>query len=250
MPEGLLAALAMPGAGGLALTVLIAGAVRGFAGFGAALIMMPVAAALIPVPTAIVMMAVIGMLSWPILLPRAIRDCDRRESGLLGLAALLTAPLGTWVLVVVPREDLRWILAAIAALTLAALLSGWRYRARVGAGGLAGIGAAVGVLGGATGLSGPPVVLFYLAGQAGAAAVRANIIVALAIFELGVVASLFWRGLVTAEALWLGLAMALPYLVGTVAGQALFRPGNERLFRGLAYSVIGLAIVSSLPVFD
>ncbi|MWB78553.1 TSUP family transporter [Pseudooceanicola sp. 216_PA32_1] len=250
MPEGLAAAFATPGLPFLALAVLVAGLVRGFSGFGAALIMMPVAAAIMPLPVAIVMMAVVGVLSWPVLLPRALREADRSEAAILGLAALVTAPLGTWVLTAVPQEVLRWTLATIASATLLALLSGLRYRGRVSRPGVAAVGGAVGLMGGATGLSGPPAVLFYLAGQARAPAIRANVIVAFAIFEIGVIASLFARDLVTMRAIWLGLAMALPYLLGSTVGQMLFRPEREREFRLAAYVTIALAILSSLPVFD
>ncbi|WP_375691496.1 TSUP family transporter [Pseudooceanicola sp. LIPI14-2-Ac024] len=250
MPDGLALALSVPGLPILILAYLIAGLVRGFTGFGTALIVMPVAAALLPLPVAIVLLSVTGVFSWPAMLPRAWAAADKRQVGVLALAAVLTAPVGVWLLTVLERDLLRWLVALAAAVTLAALVSGWRYRGRVGWPGLGAIGGAAGVLGGATGLTGPPVILFYLAGPSGAEAVRANTILFLAALEVGIIVNLFLRDLVTVDAIWLGLLLAMPYLMGVLAGQALFDPARERLFRGLAYAVIGLAILAGLPLFD
>lgn len=250
MPEAFGVALATPGLGWLAAIYVIAGLVRGFTGFGTALIVMPVAALLIDLPTAIVILTVSGMATWPIIVPRAFREAHRREVAVLALAAIATAPVGVWLLSWVERDLLRWLVSGAAALTLAALVSGWRYRGPAPRGpGLAAIGGLAGVLGGTTGLSGPPVILFYLAGQAGVAAVRANTILFLTALDIGILANLFARGLVDMTALWLAVLMAAPYGIGVATGQRLFDPGRERGFRALAYGVIGLAILTGLPVF-
>jgi len=250
MPEALGGALATPGLTVLALTFLLAGLVRGFTGFGTALIFMPVGALFLPVPVAIVIVTVSGMLTWPLIVPRAFREADRREVAVLAGAAIVTAPLGVWMLGWVERDVLRWLVAAAAALTLAALVTGWRYRGRVRGAGLGLIGGAAGVLGGTTGLTGPPVILFYLAGRAGAAKVRANTFLFLAILDLGIMVNLVVQGLVDARAVWLAMILALPYGLAMSVGQALFRPERERLFRGLAYAVIAGAILTGLPLLD
>ncbi|OWU83268.1 hypothetical protein ATO6_19195 [Oceanicola sp. 22II-s10i] len=250
MPDGLASAFGTPGLVWLLAAFGAAGLVRGFTGFGTGLIVMPVAAVLLPVPVAILLLSVTGVFSWPAMLPRAWRGADKRQVAVLAGAALLTMPLGIWLLTILPRDLLRWLVAVAAAVTLAALVSGWRYRGRVGWPGLGAIGGAAGVLGGTTGLTGPPVILFYLAGPSGAEAVRANTILFLAALEVGIVVNLFARDLVTVEAIWLGLILAMPYLVGITIGQRLFDPARERTFRALAYAVIGLAILTGLPVFD
>jgi uncharacterized protein len=55
--------------------------------------------------------------------------------------------------------------------------------------------------------------------------------------------------LLAAEALWLGALLFLPYAVGTRAGAVLFDPERARLYRGVAYAIIGLAGVAGLPLF-
>jgi len=249
MPDALGAALAAPGLIWLALTFLIAGLVRGFTGFGTALIFMPVGAALLTLPLAVAVLAVVDLIAQPLILPRAWRKADRRQVGVLVLAAWIGAPIGVWMLTWVDDAALRWGVALVAAATLAALVSGWRYRGRVGKPGLAGIGGASGIVGGATGLAGPPVILFYLAGQVAAASVRANTILFLAAVDVVILVNLFLAGLVGAQAVVLAAVLLVPYGAGLLVGQRLFDPAYERTFRAAAYLVIAGAIVAGLPLF-
>ena len=98
---------ALPGLPWIALAFLAAGLVRGFTGFGTALIVMPVAAAFLPVPLAIALVMFAGMFTWPLIVPRAIRESDRREVLVLAGAAIVTAPLGVRLLTWVDRDVLR-----------------------------------------------------------------------------------------------------------------------------------------------
>ncbi|HCQ64737.1 MAG TPA: hypothetical protein DIU07_05985, partial [Rhodobacteraceae bacterium] len=66
MPEIVQGVLATPGLFWIALTFLAAGLVRGFTGFGTALIVMPVAAVFLPVPLAIALVMFAGMFTWPL----------------------------------------------------------------------------------------------------------------------------------------------------------------------------------------
>ncbi|MCV2880910.1 TSUP family transporter [Actibacterium sp. XHP0104] len=250
MPEALAAALSAPGLVWLVLTFLIAGVVRGFTGFGTGLIFMPVAARFIPLADAIVVLNVTGILSLLVLMPRAWREADRGQVGVLALAALATAPLGVMLLTWLDGGTVRWALSLAALVTLVALMAGWRHARRLGWPGLGAVGGAAGVLGGMTGLSGPPVILFYLSGPGRVAQVRANTVLFLSVLDAGIIANLFARGLVGMHAIGLGLLLSVPYLVSVFIGQALFRPERERAYRHAAYAVIGLAIATGLPLFD
>jgi hypothetical protein len=250
MPEIVQGVLATPGLVWIALTFLAAGLVRGFTGFGTALIVMPVAAAFLPMPLAIALVMFAGMFTWPLIVPRAVREADRREVLMLAGAAILTAPIGVWLLTLIEREVLRWAVSLAAGLTLAALVTGWRYHGKVRGVGLAGVGGAAGVLGGTTGLTGPPVILFYLASTRPAAIMRANTILFLALLDLGIVANMAVRGLIDWAVIPLTAALALPYGAGITVGQGLFRPDLEGLYRRIAYLVIAVAILTGLPLFD
>jgi len=62
--------------------------------------------------------------------------------------------------------------------------------------------------------------------------------------------NLFLRGAIAWETLWLALILAVPYFTTTMIGQSLFDPQRERLYRWAAYGVIGLAVLTGLPIWD
>lgn len=249
MPDGLAAALALPGLWPLAAVTLVAGVVYGFAGFGSALIFMPLATAVVAPEAAVLAMAMFGLSSVVTVLPRAWAQADLRRVAPMLAAALLALPAGTWALARLDVGLIRWAISAVVAATLAALVAGWRYRGAPHPGALVAVGAAAGALGGATGLTGPAVILFNLAGSDGAARMRANTLVFLTLLGAALLPGLGARGLVTPAALWLGALLVPLYMAGSRAGQALFDPVREALYRRVAYAVILAALVAGLPVW-
>ena len=97
---------------------------------------------------------------------------------------------------------------------------------------------ASGLMGGATGLLGPVVILVTLAGGAAAAQMRANMALFLTTVTLLILPTLWWQGVLTVPVFWIGLILLPVYAGATLVGQALFRPGAERAYRGLAYAVV------------
>lgn len=244
MLEGL---LATPGLFWLVATIGAAGIVRGFTGFGTALIFVPVAGIFLPSPDVVALITMTGVASTAALLPRALRTGDVAEVGIMSVAALVTVPFGIWALTLLDQTTIRWIVTAIAAIMLVALVVGWRFFGKVGKPGLLGVGAAAGVFGG---LTGPAVILFYLSGVARVEIVRANTIIFLAVLDVVIVANLMLRGMTDAGLFLLALILAVPYFATTMIGQALFDPGYEKTYRRAAYAVIGLAVVTGLPVWQ
>ena len=91
--------LAAPAAGGLA---------RGFSGFGAALIFVPLASVGLGTRQAAPLMLVLEVLTVALLTPAAWRIADRREVGWLALGAAAGTPLGAAVLALADPLALRW----------------------------------------------------------------------------------------------------------------------------------------------
>lgn len=248
MPEGLALALDAPGLPILLLAAFVAGTVYGFAGFGAALIFMPVATALLPAPLAIAAFSLSAAAAFVTVVPGAWAVADRRT--VLGMIAIAVAftPLGVWTLGAVPGEAIRTAVSVIVLTTLAALLLGWRIRA-AGWGMRGAVAAVSGMLGGATGLNGPPVILFNLGTDQPVAVTRANLTVFLTVTSLSFVPQMWAQGLLAPEALWLGTILLVPYALGNRTGAAIFDPARARLYRNAAYLIIGAAGVAGLPLF-
>lgn len=250
MPEWLAAALTVPGLGWMALTIGVAGIVRGFTGFGTALIFVPVAGQYLPPADVIIVITLTGIASTSALLPRAWGHANRGEVAFMAFAAMLTVPLGVWAMKALPQDAIRWIVTGIAGGTLLALVTGWRYRGTVTRPGLVGIGLGAGLAGGMTGLTGPVVILFYLAGLKAAQTVRANTILYLALLDVVVLANLVLADASNPAMIVVAAILAVPYFITSLIGQRLFDPKYERTYRWAAYAVITVAVISGAPVLD
>jgi uncharacterized membrane protein YfcA len=249
MPPGLAEALAIPGLWPCAAAVLAAGVVYGFAGFGAALISMPVLTRYLEPEIAVVAFGLAGLGSAVTMLPRVWPQADRRATSWMLLAAAVTAPAGLWVLTHADPTPLRWAICGLVGATLVAVMSGWRLALGSGAGVRLGLGAATGLVGGATGLTGPLVIVTNLASGDVSARMRANLAAFLTMLNFVFLPILGLMGVIDAQALWLGAVLLPLYLGGTEIGHRLFAPGRERLYRGLAYGAVALAVLLGLPLW-
>lgn len=250
MPEILGQALAQEGLGWLMVTVFAAGLVRGFSGFGTAMIFVPVAAKFMEPVWVLISLTVMDVFGPMPNLPRAWRDGVPRDVGLMALATLAALPLGLALLFAVPVEVFRYAVSVLAILVPVLLVMGLRYRGPISRRILLGTGAAAGLSGGAAGLPGPPVVLLYASSTRPVAEIRANILMFLLAFDFVLLGWLGVRGQLALAPVVLGLVFFLPGVVGNVLGAAIFDPARERMYRGVAYIVVLVAAISGLPIWD
>ena len=250
MPEALAQALATPGLGIVLAAVAAAGLIYGFAGFGSALVFLPVAAAILSPAVAVGAFAVASVGSLLTVLPGAWARADRRATLVMLAAATLTMPAGVWLLGHVDPVALRWAVSGLVAATLAATVAGARLRLGEGTGPRVAVGGLTGLVGGATGLLGPIVILVGLGSGASAAVMRANVAAFLTIVNVVLLPQLALQGVLDAPTLWLGVIAFPLYTLGTIGGRALFDPSAERLYRRLAYGVVGASALLGLPLFD
>ncbi|MFW5655126.1 MAG: sulfite exporter TauE/SafE family protein [Roseicyclus sp.] len=243
-------ALAEPGLPFAAAVSLLAGLVYGFAGFGSALIFIPLATLVLPPALAIAAFSLSAFASLVTVVPGAWPVAERRAVAVMLGVSILVTPLGVLVLRLAPEEVLRSIVAVLTLATLAALAAGWRVPVGAGLGARAGVGALSGLAGGATGLNGPPVILFNLGTEGQPVAVtRANLAVFLTLSSLSILPQLWAQGLLPARAIGIGAVLLVPYGIGTWAGVRLFRPERAGLYRRIAYALIGGAGLAALPVW-
>lgn len=228
---------------------MLAGLVRGFAGFGTALIFLPIASTVMPPVWAILVLTVMDLVGPLPTMPRAVRDGHPRDVLRLIAGLVVTLPLGVWVLLSVPPEVFRYAVSALSLGMLFALISGWRYRGVVTPVKVYAIGAVSGFTGGAAGLPGPPVILFYMARPLPASVVRATLTLFLLLFDVLFLGLLLLRGQFDATPVVLGLVLIPAYLLAIQAGAWLFRPERERAYRVLAYAIIAGAACMGLPIW-
>jgi uncharacterized protein len=229
---------------------LLSGAVRGFSGFGSALIYIPLIAAVYEPRVAAATLLLIDFVSAFPFAIRAFPRCNWREVIPITVAAAAAVPIGTLALLVVDPIILRWIIATLVIALLAALASGWRYHGRPRLPATIGVGFVSGLGSGAVQIAGPPVVIYWLSGASHASIVRANLMVFFMFTgAIGCIAY-FGQGLFTPEVVALSLLLGPPFILSMAAGARWFHGASDQTFRRVAYAIIAMSALVSLPVFD
>lgn len=250
MPDALSAALAQDGLIWLILAVFVAGMVRGFSGFGTAMIFLPVAGMFMPPVWALICLTVMDIFGPLPLLRKAWHTGEPKDVARIGIATLLALPLGLALLFAVPAEVFRYSVSALAIIVPILLIAGFRYHGALTPPIMYGTGAVAGITGGAAGLPGPPVVLLYAASTMPAAIMRANTMMYLFAFDIMLLSWLAVKGRLEATPIWLGLLFLVPAVLGNIAGGAIFDPAREKLYRLVAYGVVFTAALISLPIWE
>jgi len=249
MPDVLTSALQTDGLIWICLAALLASTVRGFAGFGTAMIYLPVVGQFLDPVSAILTLVVMDLFGPLPAVPRAIREADWPDLKRLIAAAAVTTVLGVWLLSRFDADMFRYVVSIATLFSLAFLVLGLRYSGRLTPAKVYGVGAGGGLLGGAAGLAGPPVILFYMASSHAPSTIRATIMLFLLGFDVIIFAVMGLQGLLVTQAIILGLILVPCVALGTVIGTALFDPARETLYRRVAYIIIGISAVRGLPIW-
>lgn len=233
----------------LVAAVVVAGLVRGFAGFGSAMIIMPVASSVLS-PVEAVIFLIAAELIGPLPNARAAwREGAPRDVGVLGLGALVGLPVGVWALTSIAPAVFGWTVSALVLTLLALLMTGWRFGGVLGPRLTLGTGALGGFMTGFAGIPGPPVIMLYMASRLPIAVIRANFLMYLVLLDLMLLALMWGTGLMVWPVFALGVLVGVPNLIANALGALLFDPSAERLFRAVAYVVIASSAILGLPIW-
>ena len=234
------------------LVTAVAGLMRGYSGFGSAIVLAPVYATLWGPQAGVPVVLMMDLFSSLVLVPRALATADRRVVLPMGVAAMVATPVGAAVLIAATGPDAADLLRrTIGALVLGfglLLFGRWRYHGRRPAPLNLAVGALAGLMKGATGMSGPPVILYFLSGPEAVRQHRANLILFFGLIGVVAVFPPLFAGLIDGPAL-LRTALMVPALLGCVPlGARLFGVVPERLYRPFALVLLllsgGVALLS------
>lgn len=229
-----------------AAVAFVAGMVRGFAGFGAAMMMTPVFSAIHGPAAGVALCLLLEIVVALPLVPGVVRLVDWRRIGLLLIAAAGMVPIGTLVLTLAEPQPMRWAISAIVLGAVLLLATGWRFAGQPRTAATLVAGACSGFLNGLSGMAGPPIAFYYLAGSESVARVRANLTTYFAFVDLAAFAALAFRGLVDGATLVTALALAPVVVVGAIFGGRLFPLAGERFYRRLALVLLAAVAIGSL----
>jgi hypothetical protein len=229
---------------------VLAGLARGFSGFGAAMIYVPIASAVLSPVVAMPILLIADLVVASPMIARAARRCAWSDVGRVTVGGLLGLPIGNFVLTATDAVTVRWLVTALILVSLVLLVTGARLPGPPTRATTAGVGLVSGLMSGLAQIGGPPVVMYWLSERLPPDRMRANLIVYFAILMWVSLLLFLLRGLLTPQVLWLAALSAPGYAAGIYAGSALFGYASPQLFRWLAVALIALATLIGLPVLD
>ena len=225
--------------------IFIAAVIRGYSGFGFSALTVTSLSLILPpaevVPTAFLLEIAASMF----MLPMVWRSIDWQKLNWLVLGILAGTPAGLLFLAEVPQDPVRF---AISGLVLVACILLWknvRIRSEGGRIRLLFVGSFSGLVNGAAGIGGLPIVLFLLSGSIRAEVLRATIVAFLFCSDIYATFLSGSQNLLSKELLARSVLFLFPLVVGVAIGHRGFVKSSPESFRKFA---IGLLILLSLAV--
>ena len=227
------------------LAVLLAAVIRGYSGFGFSALTVTSLSLILPpaevVPTAFLLEIAASMF----MLPMVWRSIDWQKLNWLVLGILAGTPAGLLFLAEVPQDPVRFAISGLVLVACFLLWKNVRIRSEGGRIRLLVVGGISGLVNGAAGIGGLPIVLFLLSGSIRAEVLRATIVAFLFCSDIYGTFLSGSQNLLSNELLARSVLFLFPLVVGVAIGHRGFIKSSPESFRKFA---IGLLILLSLAV--
>ena len=221
-----------------AVIMAVASLVMGLAGFGIALVAMAFLPYFMPPASAIAVLTIYTVVFAIAIFVPVRRHFTPRGVTRLLVGTVLGTPLGVWILVACSASTLNRIIGAV--LVVVVLLEwagGYPERLRGRWWGL-GAGFLAGIMGGAVGMPGPPVVVYSTMQGWSPQTIKANLQVFFFVNQAVILAG-YWRADLLTRDVWrLSASFAVPAAAGTVLGILLFNHVDHASFRRVVFAVL------------
>lgn len=228
------------------IIVLLAGMVRGFAGFGMSALMMAGLALIMPPITLIPVCFMLETVASLLMFRGGFRMADRKVVWGLIIGSVIGTPLGLLATLTMSPDTSRMI--ALGLILVLALMQLLRRPPAILATrkGLYGAGLTAGIATGLASVGGMVVALYVLAQQAPAAQMRATLVMYLALAMFVSAVSLSVSGLLDLLALKRALVFAPVVVLGVLLGTVLFRPSLEQFYKRFCLGLLMTLALSGL----
>jgi uncharacterized membrane protein YfcA len=239
LPESLLHLFAGIGMWTAIGVTLVAGLMRGFAGFGSAMLMAPIFAILFGSADMVVTVTAIELVVSLQLFPQVRRDADWKTLTPMSIAACIAMPVGVWLLASVDKNTIVTGVSAIIVAFVAVLWSGWKYRGPRSPAMSAAVGSFSGAMMATTGVGGPPVLIYLLSFNDPPNVNRANIVTYYFLTGFLLIVIVVATGVAGWQALARAVVLFPMMVLGAWAGGRMFASfGNERVYRNVALTIL------------
>jgi uncharacterized membrane protein YfcA len=228
------------------LAALGAAFVRGLAGFGMAILLVPVLGLAIPPREAVVVANWLAMLIGLVGLKKILRASEKSAFQISAVAVLAT-PLGVWLLALADPALARLLIALIAfGAFLLVLLPKKPAHYAPSLPETGGTGLLSGILTGFAGMPGPPVVPYYLRREIPAQLARASMMTIFLATSFAGVVSAYALGVATVREPMLAAVLFPAVLLGNWLGTLAFGKVSDAAWRSFTGAVLGLAAIAAL----
>jgi len=232
--------------------IFLAAIVRGFSGFGFSLLSITAISLILPVAQIVPSIFLLEIAASLNLIPGIWREIHWGSLRWLMIGYVIGLPIGGYALIHAPAAPAQIVLGIFVIGTAILMLRGFHLARTPGAAASTATGAASGVLNGAFGIGGPPVVLFYFSTPGAAVIGRASIIFFFLFTDLLGIGYFATQGIVTTRNFIQSASWLPALLVGVWLGAHGFRRMNQDAFRrwvlviliALAVLGIGKAVIA------
>jgi uncharacterized membrane protein YfcA len=230
----------------LMVIVFVAGIIRGFTGFGSALLAVPALAVLFGPAQAIVIEVLIEIPVMLSLIPTAIRDAQRKTVLPILAMFVIFVPFGALLLNLINPEVVKIVISLFVLVAVGLMWQQRRLSGMFSPKATFLVGAISGTAQGLTGMAGPIFVTALVARGESATRTRANI-ATLAGGIIIVSAISFWAfGMMTKEIVTYAVLASPAILLGMWTGSVLFRRFSHQNLRGIILGFLALTALVTL----
>ena len=218
---------------------LIAGLMRGFAGFGSAMLMAPIFAILFDSAEMVVTVVAIELVVSLQLFPQVRKHADWKVLTPMSIAACAAMPLGVWLLASVDKNTIVTAVSAVIVAFVVLMWTGWKYHGKRSTVATVIVGSLSGAMMATTSVGGPPVLLYLLSGKDPPEVNRANIVTYYFLTQFLLIVIVLATGVAGVDALVRAVVLFPVMAVGAWAGGRLFHGlASERLYRNVALAIL------------
>ncbi|WP_128891327.1 sulfite exporter TauE/SafE family protein [Erythrobacter sp. HKB08] len=219
--------------------------VRGLAGFGMAILLVPILALALSPVEAVLVTNVLALMIGLSEIRTILREAEKSALVIGGLVLVATLP-GLVALASTPENLARFLIALVALSAFAAILLPQRGAAQPGPLVTGAVGISSGLLTGFAGMPGPPVVPYYVGRAIPRVTAKASMLLIFTIASFAGLSSGVAIGVMEWRLLLFGLMLFPAVLVGNWLGAKAFGKVNDALWRGFVAFTLAAAAIAAL----
>jgi len=226
--------------------IFLGALVQGTVGFGLALTTVPILLLVLPHQMIPPVLVVVGVVNNLFVLADTWRSIRFKEIVPLIIGGVICLPIGAWLLKNLDFSLFKIGVGVIVLTAAVAMLRGWKLKLRPDWWRIAPVGMLSGILGGATALSGPPVILYFAGKDEDKQSFRGNLIAYFTLLNIASVITFWLSGLMPLEVWKTAGLYTIPLVIGSAVGLWIARRVSERIFRLAVLALIiciGLSLI-------